>query len=161
MHQPSSGILRHPEWLKSRSEASSTAKLLYAELCRFAGSDGVAWPSYQVLAQNLCVSRRHVIRLLSEHVHQRLVMVTHRQDQARGNGSNLYRFLWHPWMEENSESSPPPSFKPTREPGEEHAEMPLMTASMSPASECLPSGDENVTKRESLKSARRALLVAR
>lgn len=135
-----------PEWLKSRSEVSSTAKLLYAELCRFAGSDGVAWPSYHVLARNLCVSRRHVIRLLSELVQHRLVLVTHRRDQAQGNGSNLYRFLWHPWMEENGESSSHPSFKPACEPNGEHANSPLVTPSLSLASEGPPPGDIGVTR---------------
>ena len=88
-----------PEWLDNRSEISDGAKRLYAQLCRFAGNKGEAFPSYQTLAQRLQKSRRQIIRLIDELCCYELISITHVKDKIRGNRTNIYRFLWHPWMQ--------------------------------------------------------------
>ena|GEM_PF-2447416 len=88
-----------PEWLDERREVSERAKKLYAYLTYFAGSKGRAWPSYARLAEKLHVTRRHVIRLLSELSEYRLIRVTHVNDPKRGCRANIYEFLWHEWMQ--------------------------------------------------------------
>jgi hypothetical protein len=88
-----------PEWLHNRREISDGAKRLYAQLCRFAGNKGEAFPSYQTLAECLQKSRRQIIRLIEELCHYELLSITHVKDKIKGNRSNIYRFLWHPWMQ--------------------------------------------------------------
>ena len=88
-----------PEWLDSRPEVSDGAKRLYALLCRFAGNKGEAFPSYQTLAERLQKSRRQIIRLIEELCHYELLSITHVKDKVRGNRANIYRFLWHSWMQ--------------------------------------------------------------
>jgi hypothetical protein len=88
-----------PEWLDSRAEVSDGAKRLYAQLCRFAGNKGEAFPSYQKLAERLQKSRRQIIRLIEELCHYELLSVTHVKDKVHGNRANIYRFMWHPWMQ--------------------------------------------------------------
>ena len=88
-----------PEWLDSRPEISDGAKRLYAQLCRFAGNKGEAFPSYQTLATRLQKSRRQTIRLIEELCNYKLINITYVKDKVRGNRTNIYRFLWHPWMQ--------------------------------------------------------------
>ena len=88
-----------PEWLDNRREVSDGAKRLYAQLCRFAGNKGEAFPSYQTLAGRLQKSRRQIIRLIEELCRYELLNITHVKDEVRGNRTNIYRFLWHAWMQ--------------------------------------------------------------
>ncbi|MBX7157456.1 MAG: helix-turn-helix domain-containing protein [Verrucomicrobiae bacterium] len=88
-----------PEWLDNRREISDGAKRLYAQLCRFAGNKGEAFPSYQTLAGRLQKSRRQIIRLIEELCRYELISITHVKDEVRGNRANIYRFLWHPWIQ--------------------------------------------------------------
>ena len=92
-----------PQWLEERSEVSEKAKKLYAYLTFFAGSEGRAWPSYNTLAEKLHISRRYVIQLLHELSGHRLIKITHVSDPRKGNQSNTYEFLWHEWMQHESD----------------------------------------------------------
>ncbi len=114
-----------PQWLEARVEVSEKAKKLYAYLTFFAGGEGKAWPSYNTLAEKLHVSRRYVIQLIAELCAHRLIRVTHANDTNRGHRSNIYEFLWHEWMQPESDRNfslkvpeeQPPELPPTT-PGE-------------------------------------------
>jgi Helix-turn-helix domain len=88
-----------PQWLEERAEVSEKAKKLYAYLTYFAGGKGHAWPSLKHLGEKLHVSRRYVIRLVQELSTHRLIIVTNVHNPEKGYCANVYRFLWHPWMQ--------------------------------------------------------------
>jgi hypothetical protein len=88
-----------PQWLEERREVSEKAKKLYAYLTYFAGGKGCAWPSFNQLAEKLHISRRYVIQLVKEPSSHDLISVTNVNEPAKGYCTNLYRFLWHPWMQ--------------------------------------------------------------
>jgi Helix-turn-helix domain len=88
-----------PQWLEERSEVSEKAKKLYAYLTYFAGRKGHAWPSFKHLGEKLHVSRRYVIKLVQELSAHRLIAVTNVHNSEKGYCANVYRFLWHPWMQ--------------------------------------------------------------
>lgn len=92
-----------PQWLEERPEVSEKAKKLYAHLTYFAGGQGRAWPSYNTLAEKLHVSRRYVIQLIQELCSHQLIRVTHVHDPTRGHTSNVYQFLWHEWMQNETD----------------------------------------------------------
>ena len=94
-----------PQWLEERSEVSEKAKKLYAYLTYFAGGKGYAWPSFKILAEKLHCSRRHVVRLVQELSAHRLITVTNVSNPACGHCANYYRFLWHPWMQNERDAS--------------------------------------------------------
>ncbi len=91
-----------PQWLEERREVSEKAKKLYAHLTFFAGGKGRAWPSYNTLAEKLHVSRRYIIQLIGELCSHRLIRVTH-VDPSRGHRANVYEFLWHEWMQNETD----------------------------------------------------------
>jgi hypothetical protein len=88
-----------PQWLEERPEVSEKAKKLYAYLTYFAGGKGHAWPSFKHLAERLHVSRRYAIKLVQELSAHRLITVTNIHNPDKGYCANVYRFLWHPWMQ--------------------------------------------------------------
>ena len=45
------------------------------------------------------VSRRYVIKLIQELSAHRLITVTNISNSEKGYRANVYRFLWHPWMQ--------------------------------------------------------------
>jgi Helix-turn-helix domain len=94
-----------PQWLEERTEVSDKAKKLYAYLTYFAGGKGCCWPSFGVLAEKLHCSRRHVMRLVQELSAHRLITVTNVSNPERGHCANYYRFLWHPWMQNERDAS--------------------------------------------------------
>ena len=94
-----------PQWLEERPEVSEKAKKLYAYLTYFAGGKGCSWPSFGLLAEKLHCSRRHVMRLVQELSAHRLITVTNVSNPARGHCANYYRFLWHPWMQNERDGS--------------------------------------------------------
>jgi hypothetical protein len=85
--------------LEERPEVSEKAKKLYAYLTYFAGGKGCAWPSFNHLGEKLHVSRRYVIKLVQELSAHRLITVTNINNPDKGYCANVYRFLWHPWMQ--------------------------------------------------------------
>jgi Helix-turn-helix domain len=137
-----------PQWLEERPEVSERAKKLYAYLTYFAGGKGCSWPSFGLLADKLHCSRRHVMRLVQELSSHGLITVTNVSNPERGHCANYYRFLWHPWMQNErdasfvlaaQESEPleasaqsPDDCKPEAIPGESRLTSPLVT-SRSPA----------------------------
>jgi hypothetical protein len=94
-----------PHWLEERPEVSEKAKKLYAYLTYFAGGKGCSWPSFGQLAERLHCSRRHVMRLVQELSAHRLITVTNVSNPERGHCANYYRFLWHPWMQNERDAS--------------------------------------------------------
>ena len=94
-----------PQWLEERPEVSEKAKKLYAYLTYFAGGKGCSWPSFGLLAEKLHCSRRHVMRLVQELSAHRLITVTNVSNPERGHCANYYRFLWHPWMQNERDAS--------------------------------------------------------
>jgi hypothetical protein len=94
-----------PQWLEERPEVSEKAKKLYAYLTYFAGGKGCAWPSFGLLAEKLHCSRRHVMRLVQELSRHRLITVTNVSNPEHGHCANYYRFLWHPWMQNECDAS--------------------------------------------------------
>jgi helix-turn-helix protein len=94
-----------PQWLEERPEVSEKAKKLYAYLTYFAGGKGCSWPSFGQLAERLHCSRRHVMRLVQELSAHRLINVTNVSNPERGHCANYYRFLWHPWMQNERDAS--------------------------------------------------------
>ena len=94
-----------PQWLEERSEVSEKAKKLYAYLTYFAGGKGCCWPSFGLLAEKLHCSRRHVMRLVQELSSHRLITVTNVSNPERGHCANYYRFLWHPWMQNERDAT--------------------------------------------------------
>jgi hypothetical protein len=93
------------QWLEERSEVSEKAKKLYAYLTYFAGGKGCAWPSFGLLGEKLHCSRRHVMRLVQELSRHRLITITNVSSPERGHCANYYRFLWHPWMQNERDAS--------------------------------------------------------
>jgi len=87
-----------PRWLEERHEVSEKAKKCYAYLILFAGNKGQERPSFNILAEKLNVTRRHVIRLICELSEHRLIRVTHVNDPKHGYQANIYQFLWHEWI---------------------------------------------------------------
>ena len=94
-----------PQWLEERPEISEKAKKLFAYLTYFAGGKGYSWPSFALLAEKLHCSRRHVMRLVQELSAHRLITVTNVSNRERGHCANYYRFLWHPWMQNERDAS--------------------------------------------------------
>jgi hypothetical protein len=94
-----------PQWLEERPEVSEKAKKLYAYLTYFAGGKGCSWPSFGLLAEKLHCSRRHVMRLVQELSAHRFITITNVSNPARGHCANYYRFLWHPWMQNERDAS--------------------------------------------------------
>ena len=94
-----------PQWLEERPEVSEKAKKLYAYLTYFAGGKGCSWPSFGLLSEKLHCSRRHVMRLVQELSTHRLITVTNVSNPERGHCANYYRFLWHPWMQNERDAS--------------------------------------------------------
>ena len=90
-----------PNWLLDRREVSLGAKLVYARLCQYAGRNGQAWPRQDLLAQEIGLKRRQVIRYLKELREHRLIEVT----QIGLGRTNVYRFLAHEWMDDGSQGS--------------------------------------------------------
>ncbi|MFL6352274.1 MAG: helix-turn-helix domain-containing protein [Bryobacteraceae bacterium] len=84
-----------PEPLVGYRVISSSAKLLYARLTRYAGKDGKCYPSQPSLANELGVSERHVRNLLDELISDQLL----KRFRRGFHKSNEYKFLRHPILE--------------------------------------------------------------
>lgn len=87
-----------PNWLLERKEVSSGAKLCYGALCRFAGRNGRCWPGQEAVADVLGVSIRQVQRHLQDLLGLGLI----EQVQRGHMKSNVYYFLDHPWIREDT-----------------------------------------------------------
>src|SRR5208283_1616588 len=81
-----------PDSLLACRLVSNGARLLWARLARYAGTNGECFPLLSTLAADLGFSERQVQRYLAELVSARFLRV----HQRGFNKSNLYEFLWHP-----------------------------------------------------------------
>jgi Helix-turn-helix domain len=135
-----------PQWLDERPEVSEKAKKLYAYLTYFAGGKGCAWPSFNHLAKKLRISRRYVIQLVKELSAHELIAVTHVNNPAKGHCANLYRFLWHPWMQNNQDDD----FRLVVP--EEQTPFPAPSSSIAPPSESRTPGKERLTRPDELRA---------
>jgi hypothetical protein len=112
---------------------SDRAKLLWARLARYAGSDGRCFPLLSTLAGDMGVCQRQVQRHLNELVAQRFLRV-----RRRGlNKSNLYEFLWHPAFEVAQRlGAPEPEGDMTAVVASEHDTCGRVALSRQPLSSC-------------------------
>ncbi len=76
-------------------------KLVYERLVRFAGRDGLCFPSHQKLADELGKSLAQVKRDIA--TLERAGLISH--EFRNGRRSNTYRFLWHPCFDAAAMSS--------------------------------------------------------
>ncbi len=110
-----------PNWLLRRSEISPGAKLCYARLAQFAGKDGDCFPSQGTLASKIGAGERQIRRYITELEEQGLIDSV----QIGLNQPNQYRFLWHPWMEQEKAVIKEPSGKSGK--GKDRADRTHMT----------------------------------
>lgn len=83
-----------PNWLKCRTELNGTTKLIYAQLCQFAGENGECYPSTDKIAKEVGLHPKKVFPHLKKLRDLKLIETT-----RRGLGmTNLYHFLEHEWM---------------------------------------------------------------
>jgi len=83
-----------PNWILSRKEISSNAKMIYARLLQYKGKKDHAYPRRQELADECGLEVKTVARGLQELKKNNLIFA-----ERRGNArSNAYKFLVHPWM---------------------------------------------------------------
>lgn len=130
---------------------SSGAKLLYMVLVRFAGKDGVCFPSRERLAEDLALDARQITRLLGKL--KKAGLIEH--ERGREGRSNRYHFLWHPRFASKSAPVPDEANRDIR--------VPRKGADMLPASDVpvphqvadvSPSRDIHVPHRETDTSER-------
>lgn len=90
-----------PRWLLLRPELSTTAMLVYAQLCWHANKlTGVAFPSQTAIAVSLGrISERSVRGALKELTTSGLIQA----EQVGKQCTNRYFFLHHSWMEGENE----------------------------------------------------------
>jgi hypothetical protein len=85
------------------------SKLVYGQLCRFAGKDGKAYPSLETLGKRIGISRRQTIRHIRELEADGLI----RPQRTAGKVSH-YVFLWHPaFTSDKLSPQPVPDCHPT------------------------------------------------
>lgn len=84
-----------PNALMRYPDLSPSAKLLWARLAQYAGSDGECYPSQKTLAEDLGLSVSHIKYVLKE-LRDKGFVTTERSQQERLAGRNSrYYFLWH------------------------------------------------------------------
>lgn len=86
-------ILKYPKLTPS-------AKLLYARLIQFAGTNNYCFPSYSTLSQELSLSKRQIIRLIKELEREGFIYIE-RVTNEKENTSNRFWFIWHKCFEES------------------------------------------------------------
>ena len=134
-------VLRYPDITPSE-------KLVFARLLQFAGAKGHAWPSLELLADEVSLSvvqaRRCVRALETKKLIRRV---------ARSGRSNEFEFLWHPIYEQ--EQSRPRS--PVIAPSQSSTIAPLRSQMTDPPeSRKIGPGRSSVTaRRESIQSIKR------
>jgi hypothetical protein len=99
-----------PDVILANRRLSGGAKLLWARLARYAGVNGVCFPSCQTLGLDLGCSPRQVQRYVAELVHAGFIAA-----KQRGfNKSNTYTFLWHPDLDELPRKEPHRATEPSQ-----------------------------------------------
>lgn len=85
-----------PSWLMKRTGLNAGSKLLYAVLAKYAHGSGEAWPEQKSLAEDCGVEARSIRNHIKELVDAGLIEV----EQRGLRKSNIYRFVWHDWMQD-------------------------------------------------------------
>src|ERR1039457_1353539 len=99
-----------PDVILANRRLSGGAKLLWARLARYAGVNGVCFPSCQTLGVDLGCSPRPVQRYVAELVHAGFISA-----KQRGfNKSNTYTFLWHPDLDDLPRKEPHRATEPSQ-----------------------------------------------
>src|ERR1039457_3132523 len=99
-----------PDVILANRRLSGGAKLLWARLARYAGVNGVCFPSCQTLGLDLGCSPRQVQRYVAELVHAGLITAKQRDF----NKSNTYTFLWHPDLDDVLRKEPLRATEPSQ-----------------------------------------------
>src|ERR1017187_10208887 len=91
-----------PDAVLANRRLSGGAKLLWARLARYAGVNGVCFPSCQTLGTDLGCSARQIQRYVAELVDAGFITA-----KQRGfNKSNTYTFIWHPDLDDPPRKGP-------------------------------------------------------
>jgi hypothetical protein len=90
-----------PNWLMERPEVSTGAKLCYARLCQFYGTDRKCERTQKEIAEKLATGERQTRRYLDELTKHGLI----EEDKIGYGGCHRYRFLDHPWVDFRADSS--------------------------------------------------------
>jgi hypothetical protein len=99
-----------PDVVLANRRLSGGAKLLWARLARYAGVNGVCFPSCQTLGLDLGCSPQQIQRYVAELVHAGFISA-----KQRGfNKSNTYTFLWHPDLDELPRKEPHRATEPSQ-----------------------------------------------
>jgi hypothetical protein len=92
-----------PNALMKNKEITATAKLCYGRLCQYAGERGECWPDWRILADEIGVGKRQIIRVLNELEGKKFLTRIRPTKKERFNGiRNQYIFNWHETFEEGS-----------------------------------------------------------
>ncbi len=79
-----------------RGHVTRGAALLYGQLARYSGHDGLCFPGQARVASDFMVAIRTVQRWVSELIRKKLLLAIRR---GHGTRSNAYYFLWHPILD--------------------------------------------------------------
>lgn len=124
-----------PDVVLANRRLSGGAKLLWARLARYAGVNGVCFPSCQTLGYDLGCSPRQVQRYVAELVHAGFISA-----KQRGfNKSNTYTFLWHADLDELPRKEPHSATEPSQHSATDVT--PCSTTSTTDASACISATD--------------------
>jgi hypothetical protein len=88
-----------PNWLLEQG-ISLGAKVVYARLCQYAGTDGVCIPGVGTLAKAIHISERQAARYLDELSDNNLII----RKRRGSNQTNFYEFPKHEWMPKRKNS---------------------------------------------------------
>ncbi len=123
-----------PDPIMYNTALSSSARLTYAALCRYAGKKTHCWPALDTLAAQIGVSRRQMCNIIDI-----LVEAKYIRKEARPGKSTRYWMLWH-------ESFNQPARQPKKTPAAPPAKSPAKTGD---ETDCTPTHEADCTRRES------------
>jgi len=86
-----------PIGLLERTELSQGAKLCYALLCKYAGENGICYPSQETIAKDIGIKKRQAIRYIRELINNKVIKV----EKLGKKQTNRYWFLMHAWLEDS------------------------------------------------------------
>ena len=99
-----------PNSIARCKDLSQTAKLCLGRLFQFAGHDGEAYPSMEVLSEGIGISKRQCVRAVKELEEYGLIRVIRPEGKDRIlNKPSRYLFLWHSIYESEVNPSHVPS----------------------------------------------------
>ncbi len=123
-----------PDPIMYNTALSSSARLTYAALCRYAGKKTHCWPALDTLAGQIGVSRRQMCNIIDT-----LVDAKYIRKEARPGKSTRYWMLWH-------ESFNQPARQSKKSPAAPPAKSPKKIGD---ETDCTPTHEADCTRRES------------